>query len=233
MTNRNKRNNNSQKKTIIGKQNNVQRFLMALFNGSISIASIVNLYLFLQSTWASGLEAIFFHSAGANQEMIARAFGLYRVLKYIELIDTALIILRRKWRQLSFLHVYHHSSILILAEISVNFAPWMSVAPLAALNSFVHIIMYGYWAFRSYFGAESTPLSVKKLITVVQIIQFVLGFTQCSIGYLHYRFCPYAALYAAFFMLLFSRFYVRVYCRKSSDDKSLRVDPKKSGKKNN
>eukprot|EP00466_Bigelowiella_natans_P002927 jgi/Bigna1/130584/aug1.11_g5292 len=223
---------NSQNKAVSEEQNDLQRFFMASFNGSISIASTVNLCFFLQSTWASGLQAIFFHSAGSNQEMISRAFGMYRVLKYIELIDTVLIILRKKWRQLSFLHVYHHSSILILAEISVNFAPWMSVAPLAALNSFVHIIMYGYWAFRSYFGAESTPLSVKKLITVVQIIQFVLGFTQCSIGYLHYSFCPYAALYAAFFMLLFSRFYIRAYCKKGHDE-SDHVDPTLAGKKNN
>jgi len=203
--------NGENEKAVSESEGDTQRILMAIFNGSLSFASVLNLYYFLQSAWMSGPESIFFHSAGLHQQVVARAFWLYRVLKYVELIDTALIILRGKWRQLSFLHVYHHASILVLAEIGYHFSPWMSVVPFVAMNSFVHVLMYGYWAFRSYLGSDSMPIVVKKVITIVQIVQFALALIHGAIGYVHYQFCPYAGLYSAFFVFLFSRFYARAY----------------------
>lgn len=37
----------------------------------------------------------------------------YQILDFV---DTVFIVVRRKWRQLSFLHVYHHSSIFMVCR---------------------------------------------------------------------------------------------------------------------
>jgi elongation of very long chain fatty acids protein 4 len=41
-------------------------------------------------------------------------FWLFYVSKVFDYFDTLVIILRRKWRQLSFLHVYHHITIFLV-----------------------------------------------------------------------------------------------------------------------
>ncbi len=40
---------------------------------------------------------------------------VYWISKFVELLDTVYMILRHKSRQISFLHVWHHSTITLLA----------------------------------------------------------------------------------------------------------------------
>ena len=53
------------------------------------------------------------------------AFGnwLFFVNKYLELLDTMWIILRQKFNQLTFLHVYHHSTVLLVFLPLARFTP--------------------------------------------------------------------------------------------------------------
>lgn len=41
-------------------------------------------------------------------------------LKYVDLLDTAFMILRGNWRQVSFLHVYHHSSVIFISWVNAS-----------------------------------------------------------------------------------------------------------------
>lgn len=38
----------------------------------------------------------------------------------IDLLDTVFIVFRRKWSQFSFLHIYHHASILYMMWINAS-----------------------------------------------------------------------------------------------------------------
>ena len=51
-----------------------------------------------------------------NQENPPIAFVLYvfYISKVLDFMDTVFIILEKKWKQLSFLHVYHHTSIFLV-----------------------------------------------------------------------------------------------------------------------
>ncbi|KAL7733352.1 hypothetical protein ACLKA6_004847 [Drosophila palustris] len=110
------------------------------------------------------------------QEMrIASAFWWFYISKILEFADTAFFILRKKWSQLSFLHLYHHSSMFVICWIVVKWIPTGSTFIPALMNSFVHIIMYGYYSL-SALGPRVYPyLWWKRYITRLQLLQFALG----------------------------------------------------------
>jgi len=72
--------------------------------------------------------------------------ALFSIFKILEFGDTMFLILRR--RPISFLHVYHHSTVLIYAWYCL-----ITLYPIAnifgTVNATVHTIMYGYFFFRS------------------------------------------------------------------------------------
>lgn len=47
----------------------------------------------------------------------------YLILKLIDYLDTVFFILRKKWAQVSFLHVYHHVSTSMVAYFILLYAP--------------------------------------------------------------------------------------------------------------
>ncbi|XP_028412922.1 elongation of very long chain fatty acids protein 4-like isoform X2 [Dendronephthya gigantea] len=65
---------------------------------------------------------------------IARIIWLHYLSKYFEMLDTVIFILRKKERQISFLHVYHHSSVLILWWIAAKWIPGGSLCSLHCEN---------------------------------------------------------------------------------------------------
>ena len=64
------------------------------------------------------------------------------IVQAYEFMDTAIMVLRKNERQLSFLHVYHHASTFFPCWWSaINFAPGGDVYFICALNSSVHVLM--------------------------------------------------------------------------------------------
>lgn len=54
---------------------------------------------------------------------MANASWFYFVSKYVELLDTVFFVLRKKFNQVSVLHVYHHSTMLWTSWIAVKYTP--------------------------------------------------------------------------------------------------------------
>lgn len=50
----------------------------------------------------------------------------YFILKLIDLLDTVFFVLRKKWAQVSFLHVYHHVMTSVVAYIFHLYAPGLA-----------------------------------------------------------------------------------------------------------
>jgi elongation of very long chain fatty acids protein 4 len=89
--------------------------------------------------------------------------------KFLDLLDTCFIILRKKDEQLSFLHVYHHASIGVMWGIVLRSGNGNGTGAYGAfINSVIHVLMYSHYLITS-FGVRN-PL--KKYLTAAQICQF-------------------------------------------------------------
>ncbi|CAL7952338.1 unnamed protein product [Xylocopa violacea] len=109
---------------------------------------------------------------------MARAAHLYFLCKLVELLDTVFFVLRKKNRQISTLHVYHHSLMPFCGWIGVRFLPNGHVTLLGLINSFVHVIMYTYYLLSSVGPSMSKYLWWKKYLTSLQLIQFCIIFVH-------------------------------------------------------
>ncbi|KAK9162198.1 hypothetical protein Syun_003100 [Stephania yunnanensis] len=70
---------------------------------------------------------------------------VFYLSKILEFGDTALILLSNSIRRLTFLHVYHHTVVLIMCYVWLEAA--QSLVPVALVtNAAVHVVMYLYYA---------------------------------------------------------------------------------------
>lgn len=148
---------------------------------------------------------------------MARAVWLYYIAKITELLDTVFFVLRKKDRQISFLHMYHHTLMPVCAFIGVKYFAGGHGTLLGFINSFIHIVMYAYYLLAAMGPRIQKYLWWKKYITVLQIVQFLIIFVHT----LQLQFQPscnfpksIAALLtfnAGLFTYMFSSFYVKNY----------------------
>lgn len=95
---------------------------------------------------------------------------MYMLAKITELLDTVFFVLKKNDRQITFLHVYHHSINVILTWIAIKINSINpSAAFLGSLNGFVHVIMYTYYGL-SAFPSMTKYLWWKKYITTLQLV---------------------------------------------------------------
>jgi len=92
--------------------------------------------------------------------------------KALDFVDTMFMIIKGNWRQVSFLHVYHHFSIFLFywlnAQCNYDGDAYFSIV----LNGSIHFVMYGYY-FVTAFNV-TVPMFIKKAITNSQLTQFCL-----------------------------------------------------------
>ncbi|XP_076277601.1 very long chain fatty acid elongase 1-like [Lasioglossum baleicum] len=116
---------------------------------------------------------------------ISYTLWLGLIIRLVDLTETVTFVLRKKERQVSFLHLYHHVSIILLGWYFTRFyAVQITVIPLV-INSIVHMVMYTYY-FLSSFGDKAPKIlqKVKPLITIMQMIQFVILILYAVVVYL-------------------------------------------------
>ncbi|XP_065841832.1 very long chain fatty acid elongase 6-like [Oscarella lobularis] len=106
-----------------------------------------------------------FHKRGALWMYV---FGLSKIP---ELFDTSFIVLRKQ--PLIFLHWYHHVTVFCYGFHSFT-DPQGHVRLFVAMNFFVHMVMYSYYAVRAQ-GLVRLPRIVNITITVMQIAQMFIG----------------------------------------------------------
>ena len=109
-------------------------------------------------------------------DQLTMVFGYY-YLKIFDLLDTVFFVMRKKDRQVTRLHVVHHAVMPCLVWTAIKFYPYPAAMMTLVLNSFVHVVMYGYYYMASV-PEYKTFLWWKKYITVVQLVQFMILFVQ-------------------------------------------------------
>lgn len=151
--------------------------------------------------------------------------------KYLEFFDTYFMILRGKMDQVSFLHIYHHTTIAWAWWIAVRYSPGGDIYFGALLNSFIHVLMYSYYAL----ALLKVTCPWKRVLTQAQLLQFmsVVVYTMATMYY-HYYNVPHEAIdgeqpsFQTFLFccgvqvfemvslfILFSFFYKRSYSKKN------------------
>ncbi|RWS27464.1 elongation of very long chain fatty acids protein-like isoform X2 [Leptotrombidium deliense] len=99
---------------------------------------------------------------------------LFFFSKFIDLMDTVFFVLRKKFNQVSTLHVVHHAMMPITCWFGFKYVPSETAAFTPLINSFVHVVMYSYYAL-STMGPKVKPyLWWKQYLTQLQIIQLVM-----------------------------------------------------------
>jgi len=138
---------------------------------------------------------------------------VHYVSKYLDFFDTWIMILKQNLRQLSFLHVFHHSSILLVWGFLLQMNQANGTAYFGAfLNSIVHLIMYSHYLWTSF--GFTNPF--KKWVTHIQMIQFVLCIVHSVLSVIfetvlekrlaYLQFC-----YHIIMIVLFADFYRKTY----------------------
>jgi len=152
---------------------------------------------------------------------MAKVIWLYYISKIVEFGDTAIMIFRHSFSQVSFLHVYHHVTVLMMWWFNALYYPGGEAYPSAFLNSFVHVWLYSYYLISS-FGID---VWWKKYLTQLQISQLFLFVLQgISILFMssdkEFRWIgALNGIYAFTLLALFVNFYVQNYNQKLKDAK--------------
>uniref|UniRef100_A0A8D8R051 Elongation of very long chain fatty acids protein n=1 Tax=Cacopsylla melanoneura TaxID=428564 RepID=A0A8D8R051_9HEMI len=150
---------------------------------------------------------------------IITLFYVTYLIKLSELVETVFFVLRKKFNQVSGLHLYHHVSTLYIIWYAARYYPGgVALFPIL-LNSIVHIVMYAYYLV-SNFGPkwQARMAPIKPYITIVQMAQFVLliamSFNLLSPFYCKegpQGFCFVFAPNIVIVFFLFYRFFQRTY----------------------
>ena len=105
------------------------------------------------------------------------------MLKAVDLIETGVFVLRKKKNQISFLHIYHHITTLIVGLIYTRYVAGGMAVFYPALNGAVHVIMYTYYFLNSIEGIKETVLPLKRYITIIQMVKKNFNFSTYNAAY--------------------------------------------------
>nr|AGR45588.1 fatty acyl elongase [Clarias macrocephalus x Clarias gariepinus] len=202
------------------------RGILVLYNLALTFLSFYMFYELVAGVRQGGYN--FFcqdtHSGGEADNRIIHVLWRYYFSKLIEFMDTFFFIMRKNNHQITFLHVYHHSTMLNIWWFVMNWVPCGHSYFGATFNSFIHVLMY------SYYGLSAIPairpyLWWKKYITQGQLIQFVLTMiqTSCAVvwpcgfpkGWLYFQIS-----YMITLIIFFSNFYKQTYKKRGDALKS-------------
>eukprot|EP00514_Thraustochytrium_sp_LLF1b_P002829 CAMPEP_0184513068 /NCGR_PEP_ID=MMETSP0198_2-20121128/3228_1 /TAXON_ID=1112570 /ORGANISM="Thraustochytrium sp., Strain LLF1b" /LENGTH=277 /DNA_ID=CAMNT_0026903157 /DNA_START=91 /DNA_END=924 /DNA_ORIENTATION=- len=159
-----------------------------------------------------------------HSEGMSRIIYIFYVSKAYEFVDTLIMILCKKFNQVSFLHCYHHATIFFIWWVIATYAPGGDAYFSVILNSFVHTVMYAYYFFSALGFNFVKP--IKPYITGMQMTQFMAMLVQSTYDYLYP--CRYPqplvkllGIYMLTLLALFGNFFIQSYLKPKPKAKTL------------
>lgn len=154
---------------------------------------------------------------------MAHVIWVFYVSKYVEFVDTLVMLLGAKFNQVSFLHCYHHSTIAAIWWAIARWAPGGDAYFSVILNSGVHFVMYFYYLTTGQGYNFLKP--IKPYITTMQMTQFMCMLVQSLYDYMYP--CDYPqvlvkllGVYMLTLLALFGNFFIQSYIKKPAAKKT-------------
>ena len=155
-------------------------------------------------------------------EMFMHFVSVFYLQKFWEFLDTWIYIGRQSFRQVTFLHIYHHCSInIVVATMLSDYEHSIDSYLAVLLNSIVHLLMYIHYLVTSL----GLPAPWKPYLTSVQLLQFIAIFAQsciaitrgdsCNSGLSRQYHCL-MLVYMISMAVLFGDFFLRTYILNAS-----------------
>lgn len=146
----------------------------------------------------------------------------YIAVRYADLLDTVFFVLRKKFNQITHLHVIHHTIVAVNCWFWVLYAPEGQPALGLAINAFVHVVMYTYYFLATLGPSVQKYLWWKKYLTTLQIVQFVIFLVHMSIPLFVDCGFPRHLIHVAnaqtvLVLSLFVNFYIKSYMREKEN----------------
>lgn len=164
------------------------------------------------------------NSYDQNNPAVANLMWLFYLSKIFDFFDTVFIVLGKKWKQLSFLHVYHHFSVLLICWLQLKVLYDGDSYLFIMLNAFIHTVMYTYYFIcmhtKNPETGKSLPIWWKSSLTMMQMIQFMTLMSSGVYAYLNdcdgynHQVSSLCVWYTASLLLLFAVFFVGSYGKK-------------------
>lgn len=167
------------------------------------------------------------YSVSPRNERMIRVCWVFWISKHIEFFDTYFFILKKKWHQVSTLHVVHHTLMAFTWWFGVKFSPGGLGTFHAMVNSLVHTVMYFYYGISALGPEYRRYIWWKKYLTTFQMTQFVVVVGHMlNIG-IRFPNCTYPtafkiiiACYGVLFYYLFAGFFQSAYGKSTSTQKT-------------
>ncbi|XP_022665446.1 elongation of very long chain fatty acids protein 4-like [Varroa jacobsoni] len=143
----------------------------------------------------------------------------YMFVRMFEFLDTVFFVLRKKYSQVTFLHVSHHCLAIILPWCGIQYGIDGQACLMVVFNMTEQILMYTYY-FLSSFPFFRPYLGWKRYLTLFQIVQFAVIGIHMTLPLLYD--CNYPILNSltvvtafVYFFLMFLVFYLSTYRKRS------------------
>lgn len=203
------------------------KVVLIVYNFAMVGLSVYMCHEFLVTSWLLNYSLLcqpVDYSTSPLAMRMARVCWWFFFSKVIELSDTLLIILRKKNNQLTFLHVYHHSTMIFNWWLGVKYVAGGQSFFVGLINTFVHVIMYSYYGLAALGPHMQKYLWWKRYLTSLQLVQFLLIVVHTA--YNLFADCNYPDAmnavvvgYCITLIILFSNFYYQSYLRKTKKHK--------------
>ncbi|XP_064482567.1 very long chain fatty acid elongase 7-like [Ornithodoros turicata] len=197
--------------------------LIRIYNIANVVLNVTFLWTFLKHTYLPGGKYSLFcqgisEDYDPSEVQVYKRFSWYLLVRYADYLDTVFFVMRKKYNQVSHLHVIHHTLVVFNAWFWFLYAPEGQPALGLCMNAFVHVVMYSYY-FLSTFGPEVRKyLWWKKYLTTMQISHFVIFLAHMCIPFFvdcgfPKHLIPFAQLQVLLVLGLFVNFYYHTYAR--------------------
>ncbi|UJR23817.1 hypothetical protein I4U23_026793 [Adineta vaga] len=164
------------------------------------------------------------YSNGKDAMRACNVSWWYFMMKLVDLIDTIIFVLRKKDNQITFLHVYHHLTMVFFGWYGTTYVPGGQSLFIVIINSFIHVVMYAYYGLSACGKNIQKYLWWKRYLTQAQIAQFIMVITHSSVNLITP--CNYPKIFDVSFifygitiLVLFSNFYLQSYMKKGKKAK--------------
>ncbi|XP_076272629.1 very long chain fatty acid elongase 7-like isoform X2 [Rhynchophorus ferrugineus] len=188
---------------------------------------IVNFYIFLEGVkiWKTYNWMCEPFDASYSEKALwgIRLCHAYFLIKIVDLLDTVFFVFRKKQSQITVLHVWHHSIMVLGTWIGVKYLPSGHGSLFGVINTLVHCFLYTYYLLAILGPEVRKYLWWKKYLTIIQLVQFCVVIIHEFLIFLPS--CDYPKWTSIFiipngiiFYSLFLDFFRTAY-RKTNDDK--------------